>query len=389
MSRGPADQRESEAGDEIKPRAVILVTLAEVGGAQTYVALLTEALRDRFDVVVAAYGPGPLIEAARSGGARFVPLRHVRRSLHPVRDALGLLELLRLLRRERPVIVHANSSKAGILGRVAAALARVPVRIFTVHGWAFNAHTGLAKMAYLWSERLVAPLTTLTICVAERERATGLAARACQSDRTVVVHNAVPLLAVRERSSRKTPVVLGVGRLKAPKDFSTLLQALARLQPGTYRAQIAGEGAERKGLELEARELGLADSVDFLGERRDIPDLLRGADVFVLPTRSEGLPMSVLEAMAAGLPVVASAVGGVPELVDSETGLLVPAGDAPELARAIDRLLRDSELRERLGAAGRARVEDQFGLDSWRRAHVTLYMRELQRAGVAPVDRAS
>jgi glycosyltransferase involved in cell wall biosynthesis len=365
------------------------VTLAEVGGAQTYVALLTEALRDRFDVVVAAHGPGPLIGAARDNGARFVPLRNVQRSLHPLRDARGLLELVRLLRRERPVIVHANSSKAGILGRVAATLARVPVRIFTVHGWAFNAHSGVARKAYLWSERLVAPLTTLTICVADRERATGLAARACKPDQTVVLHNAVPLPAVRERPSRQTPVILGVGRLKAPKDFSTLLMALASLEPGTYRAQIVGDGPERDRLELEAGELGLADSVDFLGEREDVPELLQGADVFVLPTRSEGLPVSVLEAMAAGLPVVASAVGGVPELVASETGLLVPPGDPRALAVTIGQLLEDSGLRSRLGAAGRARVEEHFDLGRWGRAHVTLYTRELQKAGVAPVDRAS
>jgi glycosyltransferase involved in cell wall biosynthesis len=385
----PADQAQSEVGEQVKPRVVILVTLAEVGGAQTYVALLTEALRDRFDVVVAAYGPGPLVDAVRNAGARFVPLRNVRRALHPLRDVLGLFELIRLLRRERPVIVHANSSKAGILGRVAAALTHVPVRIFTVHGWAFNAYTGFARQMYLWSERLVAPLTTLTICVADRERATGLAARACNADRTVVLHNAVPTAPAREGQPARTPVVLAVGRLKAPKDFSTLLHALGRLLPGTYRALIAGDGPEREQLETEARQLGLASSVEFLGERNDIPDLIRSSDLFVLSTRSEGLPMSVLEAMAAGLPVVASEVGGIPELVDAETGVLVPPEDPAALSTAVERLLADQGLRARLGAAGRARAEERFDLESWGRAHIRLYERELERAGVIPVDTPS
>lgn len=385
----PADQAQSEVAEQVKPRVVILVTLAEVGGAQTYVALLTEALRDRFDVVVAAYGPGPLVDAVRNAGARFVPLRNVRRALHPLRDVLGLFELVRLLRRERPVIVHANSSKAGILGRVAAAFTHVPVRIFTVHGWAFNAYSGFARQMYLWSERLVAPLTTLTICVAEQERATGLAARACNADRTVVLHNAVPSAPVREGQPAHIPVVLAVGRLKAPKDFSTLLQALARLEAGTYRALIAGDGPEREQLESEARHLGLASSVEFLGERNDIPNLILSSDLFVLSTRSEGLPMSVLEAMAAGLPVVASEVGGIPELVDAKTGLLVPPEDSAALANAVEKLIADPGLRARLGAAGRARAEERFDLESWGREHIGLYERELERAGVFPVDTPS
>jgi glycosyltransferase involved in cell wall biosynthesis len=123
--------------------------------------------------------------------------------------------------------------------------------------------------------------------------------------------------------------------------------------------------------------------VRLLGERRDIPELLGAADVFVLPSRSEGLPVSVLEAMVAGLPVVASRVGGVPELVaEGETGLLVAPGNSDELAAALKRVLADRELRRRLGTAGRARVEQQFDLDSFRRAHVDLYYRELAREGL-------
>ena len=129
------------------PRVLILITLAEPGGAQTYVADLLPALAGRFDVVVAAHGDGPLRTAARDAGVRFVGLRHVRRPLHAVRDPLGLLELVVLMRRLRPDIVHANSSKAGVLGRLAAVLAGVPIRIFTVHGWAFSAYSGTRVVA--------------------------------------------------------------------------------------------------------------------------------------------------------------------------------------------------------------------------------------------------
>ena len=174
-----------------RPRVLIVVTLAETGGAQTYVASLLPALVEQFDVVVAAHGPGPLLEAARRAGARAVALEHVRRPLSPWRDLRGLLELVALFRRERPDIVHANSSKAGVLGRLAAAVSGVPIRIFTVHGWAFAAHSGVASALYLRAERMMRPLTTITICVAESERASGLASRACDPKRTIVIRNGV------------------------------------------------------------------------------------------------------------------------------------------------------------------------------------------------------
>src|SRR5215218_2437767 len=137
----------------MRPRILFLVTLAETGGAQTYVASLLAPLADRFEIAVAAHGDGPVRDAARAAGVRFVPLRQVRRPLSVWRDVLGVLELLALMRREQPHIVHVNSAKAGALGRIAAWLGRVPIRIYTVHGWAFRAHSGAASTLYLWAER--------------------------------------------------------------------------------------------------------------------------------------------------------------------------------------------------------------------------------------------
>ncbi|HEX2291734.1 MAG TPA: glycosyltransferase, partial [Gaiellaceae bacterium] len=293
------------------------MTLAETGGAQTYVASLLPAVAHRFEVVVAAYGPGPLRAAAEEAGVRYVPLRQLRRPIRPWRDLAALVELWWLLRRERPEILHASSSKAGILGRAAAALAGVPVRIFTAHGWAFAAQTGAAALLYRWADRAMRPLTAATVCVAEQQRAAGLAARTCDPDRTVVIPNAVDAAgAPRARhDDGGLPLVVAVGRLKAPKDPLTLVRALARLPAGSYEAVLVGEGPDRPRLAAEIDALGLGDRVRLAGDRRDVPELLAGADVFVLSSASEGMPVSVLEAMAAGLPVVASRVGGIPELV--------------------------------------------------------------------------
>jgi glycosyltransferase involved in cell wall biosynthesis len=363
------------------PRILILITLAETGGAQTYVATLLPALAPRFDVVLAAHGDGPLAAAARSAGVRYVPLRHVRRALHPVRDTLGLLELVALMYRERPDIVHVNSSKAAVLGRMAALVARVPVRVFTVHGWAFKAYSGAASKLYRWADRLMARATSVTICVTETERAAGLAERTCIAARTVVIPNAVDVTAApRARLDGDPPRIVAVGRLAWPKDPLTLVRGLARVREYEWRALIVGEGPERSSVERDIRELRIGDAVELAGPRDDVAKLLAGADMFVLASRSEGGPISILEAMAAGLPVVASDVGGVRELVaDGVTGLLVPAADPDALGAALERLLADRELRRRLGAAGRERAAERFDTRSQRDAHLELYARELAR----------
>ena len=365
-----------------RPRVLIVVTLAETGGAQTYVASLLPALVEEYEVVVAAHGPGPLLEAARRAGARFVELEHLRRPLSPWRDLRGLLELVVLLRRERPDILHANSSKAGVLGRLAAALAGVPIRIFTVHGWAFSAHSGIAAALYKGAERVLRPLTTITICVAESERVAGISARVCDPERTIVIRNGVAADAeLPTRSDGAEPRVVAVGRLQRPKDPLTLVRALGRIRTG-FSAVVVGDGPGRPALEAEIHRLGLERAVVLLGDRSDVADLLGRADVFVLSSTSEGLPISILEAMAAALPVVASSVGGVAEAVDDgQTGLLVPPRDPVRLAAALERLLDDPALRRRLGANGRERIREHFGLEAFQRAHVDVYRRELVRRG--------
>lgn len=365
-----------------RPRILLLVTLAETGGAQTYVGALTSMLVDRFDVTVAAHGTGPLAERASAAGARWVELRHIRRPVSP-RDVLGLLELVRLMRCARPHIVHASSSKAGVLGRVAAGLAGVPIRFFTVHGWAHTAHDGVEGRLYRLAERAVRPLTTTTICVAESQRTAGVEARTCDPQRSVVIHTGIDAASrPQARPADGVPLIVSVGRLQPPKDVLTFLQALA-LVSGTYKARIVGGGPDLQAAEEERRRLDLTELVELVGERDDVAGILASSHIFALSSRSEALPISVLEAMAAGLPVVASRVGGVPELVlDGETGLIVPASDPRALAAALQCLVHDPALRARLGAAGRRRVEKLFRLDSFLEAHLDLYSRELAARGL-------
>ena len=230
------------------------------------------------------------------------------------------------------------------------------------------------------------PVTTTVVCVSEATRQEGLAARTCDPQRTVVVHNAVDVRSFSPTTRLGgTAEVVGVGRFAYPKDFTTLLEAV-RLVDAPCHVRLAGDGPGLAAVAAEVGRQGLSERVELLGARADIPELLAHSDVFVLSSRSEGFPVSVLEAMAAGLPVVATDVGGVAEAVeDGETGLLVPATDAEALARALERLLADGELRRRLGAAGRARALSLFDLPRYRAAQLPASWRCYRgRAGSAP-----
>jgi glycosyltransferase involved in cell wall biosynthesis len=360
-----------------RPFILFVVTLAEVGGAQSYVRdLVSAAAGEGFDVAVAAHGDGPLKTAAAQLDVPFFPLTRVRRRLSPIHDPLGIVELTRLFRRLRPDLVHLNSSKAGVLGRIAAVLARVPVRIFTAHGWAFKATSGVDSHLYLLADRAVEPLTSMVICVSENERRAGLSAGVCTEERSIVIRNAVEIAATPSpaRSGDRQVQIVSVGRLAAPKDFSTLIAAVARLPEGRAHLRIFGDGPLRSELEAERRALAVDAVVEFAGEVPDVRPYLEDGDVFVLASLSEGMPVSVLEAMAAGLPVVASAVPGLEEVVvDGQTGFLTPPGDAAALAARLGQLIDDPSLRTALGEAGRARAEEHFSLPAWRDAHFSLY----------------
>jgi glycosyltransferase involved in cell wall biosynthesis len=369
-----------EPTPENRPRIVILVTLDVIGGVGRYIEMLLPGLVADFDVTVAAYGDGPIAAASRDAGARFIRLRHVRRPINIFRDALGTVELVRLFRAQRPDVVHANSSKAGLLGRVAALAAGVDVRIFSAHGWAFATHRGRTSTLYLWADRLMRPLTTATICVSDSERRRGVAAATCDPDRTFVIPNGIDVAAAPRALLRNAiPTVLSVGRLAPPKDFATLIRALGRTT-APFQAAIVGDGPDRRVLEDVVTDARLDGRIELMGERRDVPDLLAGADVFVLSSTSEAMPMSVLEGMAAGLPILGAAVGGIPELVeDGVNGRLFPPGDVEALAALLNELLASADLRRQMGEASRERAARLFDVPRFRSAHTALYRQLLER----------
>jgi glycosyltransferase involved in cell wall biosynthesis len=362
-----------------------LVTRADpIGGVQIHVRDLAAAmLAQGHPTTVIIGGSGPFIDSLRARDIPTIPLRHIGVPIHPLRDLRALQEVHGVLRDLRPDLVAAHSSKAGILGRLACRSLRIPV-ILTAHGWSFSPGTPrLTAALYRQIERSVGPLTSKIITVSEVDRHIGLDARIVAEDRLVAVHNGIADVAPTLRAEPgRTPVrLVMVARFGAQKDHPTLFHALAGLLDREWSLDLIGEGplmGQAAGL---AGALGLADRIRFLGQRTDVEQLLAEAQISLLATNWEGLPLSILEAMRAGLPVIASDVGGISESVrEGETGYLVPRGGVELLRERIARLLDDPALRVRLGANARSFYEQQFTLDRFVSKTLAVY-REVLAGG--------
>jgi glycosyltransferase involved in cell wall biosynthesis len=347
---------------------ILMLTQPTDGGVFQHVSRLCEGL--------AARGHEPIVAGPFHGRAPGLPAEPLRlemvRAVTPAADARAVAATARLVRRVRPAIVHAHSSKAGAVARLARPAFPGTPLVYTPHGYAFAGYfeSERERARYRAVERALAPLASIVLCVCEAERR--LAASVGPERRTRVVHNGIPdpppapvhpaLAPLRERG----PVVAVLTLLRPGKGIETLVDALPSVLDAHPSASVAvaGQGPDREAIEARARERGVAGALHLIGETAGPIPLLAGADVFVSASWAESFPYSVLEAMAAGLPVVATDVGGTAEAVAHDvTGLVVPPRDPAALAAAIAELLADPARRARLGDAGRRRVRERFTIE--------------------------
>lgn len=371
-----------------------ILTRLNIGGPALHAAILTTRLDARFTTCLVVGEPdsteGDLSGLIDAGSARVIRLNSLRRPIRPWADLVTFRRLLRIVRQERPQVIHTHMAKAGALGRLAGwrynaagprrAEGARAVLIHTFHGHVLEGYfSGWLSSLLLWIERWLARRTDCLIAVSRTIRDELLAKGVGRADQWRVIPLGLDLsaLGALPLPNGSSPVRFGmVGRLVPVKNPSLFLQALSRLiqeQPGEdVTGAIVGDGPLRQALEREAHQMRLSDAVSFTGWQRDLFSVYRRLGVVCVTSWNEGTPVSLIEAMAAGRAVIATDVGGVRDLLAEpcearaavsrgsyqivQRGLLVQAGDAEGMAGAMRRLVRDAALRQEIGAAGRVHV---------------------------------
>jgi len=365
-----------------------VIARLNMGGPALHVAYLTEGLRKRgYDTTLVAgslaRGEDSMAFVADARGVEIVRIDELGREISPLRDLMATIRLAKLIRKERPQILHTHTAKAGTVGRVAARLAgsrRPPIVVHTFHGHVLRGYFGPTRTLFFrLLERWLAAGTTALIAVSPQVRDDLVALGVARRERFVVIRLGIELderVAPEQDGRADSRRYLGIpgdrfavgwiGRMTAVKRTDDVLIAFKSLRDSGVDAVLCmiGDGPDRLQLEQRAHELGVARDTLFLGYQEDVAPFYAAFDALVLPSGNEGTPVTVIEALAAERPVVATRVGGVPDVVrDGEDGFLVEAGATDDLAERLGRLARDPVLRARMGKKGRERVLPRYAVD--------------------------
>jgi glycosyltransferase involved in cell wall biosynthesis len=369
-------------------RILRVIARLNMGGPALHVAYLTDGLKKRgYDTTLVAgslaRGEDSMAFVADARDVPVVRIDELGREISPLRDLVATFRLARLIRRERPQILHTHTAKAGTVGRVAALLTgsrRPPIVVHTFHGHVLRGYFGpVRSLFFRLLERWLASRTTALVAVSPQVRDDLVSLGIAPRERFAIIRLGIELderIAAEQDDRAESRRYLGIpderfaigwiGRMTPVKRTDDVLVAFKRLRDGGVDATLCmvGDGPDRAGLEQRAYELGIVRDTLFLGYQEDVAPFYAAFDALVLPSSNEGTPVSVIEALGAGRPVVATRVGGVPDIVrDGEDGFLVEPGATDELADRLARLARDPALRERMGKQGRERVLPRYAVD--------------------------
>jgi glycosyltransferase involved in cell wall biosynthesis len=342
-----------------------VITRSDVmGGASVHLLdLASSALEAGHEVLIFVGGKGVFVEQAKDKSLECISLSFLKREIHPIYDFLCFFELKSKLKTFKPDIIHLHSSKAGILGRLAAKSLKIP-SVFTAHGWAFTEGVSRFKRKlYLKIERYMAKLTNRIITVSDFDRKLALDSNVGDRKKIVSIHNGMPDIQYLPRKKSKSDYVrfIMVARFDHQKDHKKLVDAFSLIKDKNWLLEFVGDGPFYREVYdyVDIKKLG--DKVVFSGACNDVSNRLASSDVFCLISNWEGLPLTIIEAMRAGLPIIASSVGGVPEtIIQGETGYLVSRGDVSGISASIKTILKSEDERLRLGENGRLYYENDF-----------------------------
>jgi len=356
-------------------KILYLITQSELGGAQKNALDLARALKGKHEILVAAGedGGGSFFGKLEQAGIPFKKLHWLHRRLNPFLDFLAFWEIKELLKKEKPAILHLHSSKAGFLGSLAVDPQKTKI-IYTVHGAVFEAPFKiLSKKLFLWLEKLTAPKKRKIICVSQNDKNLWLKNKAALEEKLVVVRNGLNLenIVFLEKEKARQDLTLPqdakiigcIANFYPEKGLSYLIEAANILKQKNIDPIFAliGDGKERKDLEEKIKKYHLENFL-LLGRKSNAVQYLKAFDLLVLPSVKEGLPYVILEAMAAGLPIVASRIGGIPEMIEEgQNGFLTEPRDAQALAQKIAEILENPAIAQKFGQVSKEKLP-QFSL---------------------------
>lgn len=358
-----------------KKRILYLITKSNWGGAQRYVHdMALEATKAGYEVMVAGGGEGELLARLAHEGIHTVSINSLGRDVRLFSELKAFREIYALLRTYKPDVLHLNSSKAGI-SALAGRLAGVRTIIFTIHGWAWNEERPFIQkifiaIAYFFTILLCHSVLVVSLAAAKQARFMPIRKR-----NLIVIHNGVRQSNLLSREAARNILLpesrhafwIGtIAELHPIKGLPTLIEAYEHFAPDFASSElvIIGEGQQRSELERQIRLEGVSGTTHLLGHVTDASRYLLAFDIFVLASKSEGLPYALLEAGSAGLSVVATGVGGIPEIItDGESGILVPYGDRGALTEALEQLAGNESLRRDMGQALKQKISEEFSIE--------------------------
>lgn len=368
-------------------KILYVITRSDVmGGASMHLLDLVEGIKALgHEVLILVGGGGVFLDLAKQRNLQVRSLRHLVRDISLVKDVQALKEISKAISDFKPDIVHSHSSKAGVLGRVAARINGVP-GVFTAHGWAFtDGVSARKKRFYKLVERLLARITDRIITVSNYDRELALRYRVGHPSLLVTIHNGVRDVSVVKpmRQIGENFKFIMVARFDEPKDHLLLLRALGSIRDKSWIVEFVGDGPELENCRQLALRLDLAERVVFSGFCDDVQHRIATSQVLVLASKWEGLPLTIIEAMRGGLPVVASNVGGIPELViDGITGLLAERGSESAMASCLKAVIENPRRRAQMGASARLRYEQHFSFERMQNQTMAVYQSVVREVGV-------
>lgn len=357
--------------------AQVITRMDTLGGAQVHVRDLSNHLAAQRCEVIVITGKAECSHSMVN--VKYKQCPSLIRELHPFYDVRAILEVRRILKDLKPDLVATHSSKAGLIGRIAAWSLRIPT-VFTAHGWAFTEGVSSKKRRfYMAIEKVVGLITNRVITVSDYDRNLAISSHVLPPRKIETVHNGVlPSKHVTSLKVEDNALVniLMVARFDIPKKQLMLVRACEKLNHLPWQLSFVGEGSQLDEVKEYVKENQLEERVLFYGSMKSIEEPLNNAKVFVLLSDYEGLPLSILEAMQVGLPIIASDVGGVKEaVINSENGFLIPNHDEEFLHYSLSELLLNASLRKRMGIRGKALFEEKFTFDRMLRHTIKVYER--------------